>query len=127
MNEKEKIHEIVSEADMAQVINNIKNDYMIHLKGRIVPNADEKELFERCEKAAREAIEQELQKAQPERASGTLYHVIRIDYSYDPARTSKEDAGQYALQMAIYRAMAASGTIEQGISISAVQDCGESI
>jgi len=127
MNEKEKIHEIVSEADMAPVINNIKNDYMLHFKGRLVPNADEKELFERCEKAAQEAIERELQKAQPERASGTLHRVIRIDYSYDPARVNSEDAGQYALQMAIYRAMAASGTVEQGISISAVQDCGESV
>lgn len=126
MNEKEKIHEIVSETDMRPVIDSIKSNYLLDFKGRLTPNADERELFKRCEQAAREAIEAELQKAQPEKVSGILYRVIRIDYKYDPTKANKEEAGQYALQTAIAGAMAVSGTIEQSISISDVQDCGES-
>lgn len=58
----------------------------------------------------------------------TVYRTIRIDGVFD---TDKQEdvskAIEYAIQMVISDALAHNHTIEEGITITDITDCGESV
>ena len=59
----DKIHNIVASAVLAPAMRHIKNEFMVSIRGYLRPKPEDDELFVRCERAAREAIEAELRKA----------------------------------------------------------------
>lgn len=59
----DKIHNIVAAAVLAPAMRSIKNDFMMQVRGHMRPTQEDDELFARCERAAREAIERELRMA----------------------------------------------------------------
>ena len=59
----DKIHNIVASTVLAPAMRHIKNEFMICIRGYLRPKPEDEALFARCERAAREAIENELRKA----------------------------------------------------------------
>lgn len=62
-----------------------------------------------------------------EKKTAVIYRTIRIDYEYDPTRQSAEEAAEYATSKVVSDAIAHTHTIENGLRITDITDCGESI
>ena len=56
----------------------------------------------------------------------TIYRIIRIDGEFNPERMSTEEAFDYAITKVVSDAKAHMHTIENGLQITGIQDCGES-
>lgn len=57
----------------------------------------------------------------------TIYRVIRIDAQYDPNKLEQKEAIEHAVQKAVSDALAHKHTIENGIEVTDITDCGESV
>ena len=59
--------------------------------------------------------------------SFTVYRIVRIDAEYNPEKTSADDALETAVSKVFSDARAHMHTIESGVRITGIADCGESI
>lgn len=57
----------------------------------------------------------------------SIYRVIRIDATFDPQRMTKESAEETAVSKMINDASAHNHTVENGLQINDIVDCGESL
>ena len=64
-------------------------------------------------------------KKETEKKTFTIYRTVRIDGEYDPSRTSLEEALDTAVNKVINDARAHTHTIEEGVRICDIEDCGE--
>ena len=57
----------------------------------------------------------------------SIYIVVRIDATYDSNRMDAEEAKEASAIKVIHDAMAHTGTIEDGLQITDITNCGESL
>ena len=56
----------------------------------------------------------------------TTYITLRIDYTFDPDRTDGDSARQTAQEKVVSDALAHIHTVEGGVQIENIENCGES-
>lgn len=56
----------------------------------------------------------------------TTYISLRIDYTFDPNRTDGDNARQTAQEKVVSDALAHIHTVENGVQIENIENCGES-
>ena len=77
---------------------------------------------------ARDGTRIEIEKGDmPEKPSFSCYRVIRIDGTYDPERMDLEQARTAASEKVVSDALAHIHTVENGLQITDIADCGESL
>jgi hypothetical protein len=59
--------------------------------------------------------------------SATTYITIRIDYSFDPSRTDPDSAREQAESKAVEDALSHIHTIENGLRIENISNCGRTV
>lgn len=57
----------------------------------------------------------------------SIYRIIRIDAAYDPQKMTKEEATEAAVSKLVHDASSHMQTIENGLQVTDIEDCGESL
>lgn len=91
MNNEKTIKDLVSKINLSKVIADLKANFMLFVKGYLIPNAEDKRLFKRAEEAAKKAITavliESLQSKSSLSIAGYQWRLVNVHFSRYPNET----------------------------------------